>query len=55
MHTQYPDETKPMGAALYHSLEVKPDVCERCGQCQERCPAGIAIPDRLAEAVGILE
>lgn len=50
MHLQYPDELKPMGAALYRSLAVKPDVCEQCGKCEERCPAGIPIRERLAEA-----
>jgi predicted aldo/keto reductase-like oxidoreductase len=53
MHQQYPDETRPLGAALYHSLEVKPDVCEHCGQCEERCPAGIPIREKIAEAAEV--
>jgi predicted aldo/keto reductase-like oxidoreductase len=53
MHQQYPDELKPMGAALYRSLEVTPDVCEECGKCEEHCPVGIDIRERLAEAVEI--
>ena len=28
---------------------MRPDQCVRCGQCVDRCPQHIAIPDRIAE------
>jgi len=45
----YPDSLKHLGRELYDSLDPKPDACEECGQCVEKCPAGIDIPARLKE------
>ena len=28
---------------------MRPEQCVRCGQCVDRCPQHIVIPDRLAE------
>jgi len=50
MFKAYPDGLKFQGANLYESLDPKPDVCVECGQCMEKCPAGLEIPERLAEA-----
>jgi predicted aldo/keto reductase-like oxidoreductase len=53
MYRNYPESLKHLGAELYTSLAVKADACEECEQCMEKCPAGLAIPDMLKEAVGI--
>jgi predicted aldo/keto reductase-like oxidoreductase len=50
-YRQYPRETRDIGLALYHSLEVSPEECIECEACMEECPAGILIPQRLKEAV----
>jgi len=54
MVQSYPDTLKYLGKELYDSLPVKPDVCEECKQCVEKCPAGIDIPQRLAEAIQVM-
>jgi hypothetical protein len=52
MHRQYPEDQRPMGKELYDSLGMPADACAGCGECVERCPAGIDIPERMKEAVG---
>jgi len=54
MHQSYPEDQRFMGQELYDDLDVPPDACEECGECLERCPAGIDIPARLREAVAAL-
>ena len=51
----YPDTLKFQGVELYESLEPKPDVCAACGQCMEKCPAGIDIPQRLKETAELFD
>ena len=53
MCSNYPENLQYLGAKLYESLEVKADECVECRECIEKCPAGIEIPERLEEAVGI--
>ena len=55
MFTGYPDGLKFQGAELYESLDPKPDVCVECGECMEKCPAGIDIPERLKEVAQLFE
>ncbi len=50
MFRGYPDNLKYQGRDLYDSLDPKPDACVECGQCAEKCPAGIDIPQRLKDA-----
>jgi len=50
MLREYPEELKYLGRELYQSLEVHEDACVECGECMEKCPAGLPIPDRLKEA-----
>jgi len=54
MHQSYPEDQRFMGQEVYDELAVPPDACEECGECLERCPAGIDIPARLREAVAAL-
>ena len=54
MRQSYPEDQRFMGRELYDDLAVPPDACEECGECLERCPAGIDIPARLREAVAAL-
>ena len=49
MARDYPENLKHMGHDLYRTLEKKPSECVECGQCVEKCPAGIDIPARLRE------
>jgi len=51
MHQQYPQDQRFMGKELYDSLGMPADACVECGECVQRCPAGIAIPERMKEAV----
>lgn len=50
MKRDYPDELKPMGDALWESLEVHPEECVECRRCVEKCPGGVDIPAKLREA-----
>lgn len=51
----YPENLRHMGIELYMSLEVKPSECVECGECEERCPAGLPIRQRLKEVAEELE
>ena len=35
---------------LYGGLEIKPDKCTQCGECQQKCPYNIQIENMLKEA-----
>lgn len=50
----YPEALRGQGRDLYRSLAPGADACVRCNQCLEKCPAGLAIPDLLAEAGRVL-
>lgn len=54
MARDYPDNLKRMGHDLYGTLEKKPSDCVECGQCVEKCPAGIDIPARLREVAAFI-
>ena len=45
----YRDVTAPRAA--YPEERHRAEACDRCGACAARCGMGIAIPDRLAEAL----
>ncbi len=53
MYTQYPDSVKHMGTELYEAIEMGPELCEECGQCEEECPAGLPIREKLKEVSGL--
>jgi predicted aldo/keto reductase-like oxidoreductase len=53
MKTGYPDELRYLGDELFASLPVKPDACLDCGQCEERCVAGLPIRERLRNSLTI--
>jgi predicted aldo/keto reductase-like oxidoreductase len=40
----------PSQRRRYHELEIKPDVCVECGECEERCPFQVPIVERLKKA-----
>jgi len=40
----------PSQRRRYHELDVKPDACIECGQCEERCPFNVPIIERLKKA-----
>jgi len=39
---------------LYLTMPVTPEVCTACGICEERCPYGLAIVEKLAEGLAIV-
>ncbi len=49
MYKSYPANLKYLGLEKYNSLEVKPDACIECGECESKCPAGIPIMEKLKE------
>jgi len=51
MHTSYPEDQRHLGKELYDSLAIPADACVECGECVQRCPAGIEIPQRMKEAI----
>ena len=55
MIREYPDELKYEGWNLLLGLPVLPDICEACGECMKKCPAGIKIPDRLKEIADLVK
>ena len=51
---RYPDALKHMGFDAYNNLEVGAEACQRCGECIEKCPAGLPIPEMIEEAAQLL-
>jgi predicted aldo/keto reductase-like oxidoreductase len=45
----YGDELKPLADAMYEKLDFKTEMCAECGECMEKCPADIDIPNKLRE------
>jgi len=39
----------------YDNLEVKASVCEKCGDCEERCPFGVKVTEKMDLAVKLFE
>ncbi len=50
MKLGYPDNLKYLGDELYQSLAVKADACVQCGECEERCVAGLPIREKMQQA-----
>jgi len=46
---QYPDSVKDEAYKIAIEINNGPDECIECGECVEKCPAGIEIPQRLDE------
>lgn len=51
MKRGYPDDLKYLADELYQSLPAKPDECQDCGACEERCVASLPIREKLREAI----
>lgn len=49
MWREYPQEVRHLGLELYRALDPKPSACLDCGECEEKCPAGLPIRERLGE------
>lgn len=45
----FPDDLKPLADDMYEKLGFETDTCVECGECVEKCPAGIEIPAKLRE------
>jgi predicted aldo/keto reductase-like oxidoreductase len=45
----YPDDLKPLADDMYEKLNFETEMCAECGECMDKCPAGIEIPSRLRE------
>jgi len=39
----------------YNNLSVKPDECEKCGQCENKCPYGLKIMNKLERVVEVFK
>lgn len=55
MYRGYGESLKYMGLDLYESLAPRPDVCEECGRCVKKCPAGLDIPGKLKDVVKLFK
>jgi hypothetical protein len=55
MARHYPGELRHLGRELYESLEIRASSCVECEECVAKCPAALAIPERLKEAVAEFE
>lgn len=49
-YTRY--ELKDWAKQRYQAMDVKPDSCLDCGECEERCPYNLPIREMLKEAAG---
>ena len=49
MAQNYPPGLRHVGGELFRDQKDDLDSCTQCRTCMKRCPAGIAIPDRLAD------
>lgn len=45
-----PDAVPPTVRAHYEALDVHADACIACGSCEERCPFGVHVADRMHQA-----
>ena len=45
----------PSQRRRYHELEIKPDACVECGECEDRCPFDVPIVERLKKAKGAFD
>ena len=43
-----------MAKGRYRMVEVKANACVECGQCKEKCPYNLDVPDMLKEAHALL-
>jgi predicted aldo/keto reductase-like oxidoreductase len=50
-HRLYPQQQR----ARYKDFAPKASECNRCGECEKRCPYGLPVVDMMAEAKRILE
>ena len=49
------DEVPASVRAHYEALEHHADECVGCRACESRCPFGVKIADRMAEAVRLFQ
>lgn len=53
MYQRYPKRVKYMGVEAYQAIEVGPEHCEQCGECEEQCPAGLPVREKLKEVAAL--
>ena len=53
--TKFGEEARYLGVNIYSNIEVKPDKCTECGECERKCPAGLPIIEQIKEAAQSLE
>jgi hypothetical protein len=53
--TGYGKEFQSLAEAMYERLRFDTSMCVECGQCMEKCPAGIDIPSKLREVAAAFE
>ncbi len=51
----YPEELKPLAHEMFAKLDFRSDTCVECGECMDKCPAGIDIPAKLREVAEAFE
>jgi predicted aldo/keto reductase-like oxidoreductase len=51
----FPDEVKSLAEEMYAKLDFKTEMCVECGECIQKCPAGMDIPEKLREVAAAFE
>jgi predicted aldo/keto reductase-like oxidoreductase len=55
MKDSYDERLEHVADEIWECLEVTPDECVECAQCEERCPAGIDIVSQMRKTLELFD